>query len=165
MDKTSRGTKHGGRNRTCKKWFAPSIKRCAARYSEINGVGVGCPWSARDRCHLSWTADMSQENFHKVKYDTYNRDSHDVSLRDRQLHPPCTVIANILLRACTQSREAPLIFVSVCPHLQARLLLEGFLWNLVLESFMKACRGSPNFVEIGSTHHALYMNVHCCWRR
>jgi hypothetical protein len=48
---------------------------------------------------------------------------------------------------------------SVSPHLSARIPLNGFPRNLVLESFLKICYETPNMVKIWQTHRALYMKI------
>ena len=38
---------------------------------------------------------------------------------------------------------------SLCPHVSARLPLDGFPWNFILATFMKICRETPNLVKTG----------------
>jgi hypothetical protein len=37
----------------------------------------------------------------------------------------------------------------VCPHLSARLWLDGLSWNLVVDTFVKVCLQMRDFVKIG----------------
>ena len=40
---------------------------------------------------------------------------------------------------------------SPCHHVSAKLLLNGFPWNLILRILMKICRGNPYSVKIGQS--------------
>jgi hypothetical protein len=51
------------------------------------------------------------------------------------------------------------VCTSVCPHVTARLPLNGFPWNLVLETSMSIRVETLNFVEIGLKRWAVNVNT------
>jgi hypothetical protein len=58
--------------------------------------------------------------------------------------------------------KAPIRFVtSVCPsvHMPTWLPPHGFLWNMILETFMTICQENPNFIKIRKKYWVLYMNA------
>jgi hypothetical protein len=65
--------------------------------------------------------------------------------------------------AFIQSRKARIKFMficlSVCPHITARLSLDGIPWNSILGTFMKICREIRNFFKIGKKCQILYMTA------
>jgi len=49
--------------------------------------------------------------------------------------------------------------LSVSTYVSALLSLDGFLWNLILEIYMKIWRKIPNCVQIGQKYRELYMKI------
>jgi hypothetical protein len=50
--------------------------------------------------------------------------------------------------------------VSVCPHVSSRLPLDGLLCNLILGTFTKISRQTPNFViYVGQKYRAYHMET------
>jgi hypothetical protein len=61
---------------------------------------------------------------------------------------------------------------SICPHATARLLLDGFSWNVIFEYFLKCCWENSGFIKIRQEYRVLYMKTsrhflshlaHCFW--
>jgi len=53
----------------------------------------------------------------------------------------------------------PSVHLSVCLHVSARLLLDGFPLNLILENFIKICRETPNSVKFGQKFGASFIKT------
>ena len=48
----------------------------------------------------------------------------------------------------------------VCPHISARLQLDGYSWNLILGTFAKSCFVKiPYLFKIGQKYRELYVNT------
>jgi hypothetical protein len=60
-----------------------------------------------------------------------------------------TTAPYLLVRCVCIPSSYSSVSTSVCPHSSARLLLDGFLPNLIFRTFMKICWGNPNLVKIG----------------
>jgi len=55
------------------------------------------------------------------------------------------------------------VWRSACPHVAARLPLNGFPWNLVLGAFMPIRLEALNLVEIGQKRWAAYIKTWIPW--
>ena len=49
---------------------------------------------------------------------------------------------------------------SVRPHETTRLLLDGFLWNLLFEGFSKICGCNASFIVIRQEYRVLYTKTY-----
>jgi len=54
------------------------------------------------------------------------------------------------------------VYLSVCPHVPARVPLDGILWNWKLGSIMKICQEIPNLVKIGQKYRSLCLKTQVC---
>jgi hypothetical protein len=50
--------------------------------------------------------------------------------------------------------------LSVCPHVLARLSLDGLPYNFDIGDFMKICPENPNFVKIWQKYRELYIKTY-----
>jgi len=50
-------------------------------------------------------------------------------------------------------------YLSVCLHVSSQLLLDRFMWNLVLEIFMKICQEIPDLFKIRQKYQAFYVKT------
>ena len=57
-----------------------------------------------------------------------------------------------------------LISSYVLPSKSPWLLLDRFLWNLILGTFTKICQSNPNLVKTGQKYWVLYVKTEVCWR-
>ena len=82
-------------------------------------------------------------------------------------HQRPTQISQVFRRVRVKLRKAPISFVmSVCPHVSARLPLDGFSEILTLETFTRICRENLTSVKIEQQYRALYMKTKLylyCW--
>jgi hypothetical protein len=68
---------------------------------------------------------------------------------------PITFVMSVHVYVCLSDRP------SLCLHVSARLLLDGFLWNFIMETFMKISLESPNLVKSSTVHGDVSSSYFC----
>jgi hypothetical protein len=60
----------------------------------------------------------------------------------------CYVSDNSFLGLLQNCKKATIVYLSVRPHGTTRLVMDGFLWNLIFVYFSKICRENSSFIKI-----------------